>query len=244
MNTIRPTYLNQGDKIMLVAPSRFALPAVIQDAASAVLAAGFTPITPPGLDERDHQFGGSSEYPGGSDAHRAELLNSAFRDPSIRAVFALRGGYGSGRLLPLLDSTAYISDPKWIIGFSDITTLHAWSTNLGIASLHAPVATTLNSTRSSDVDALWSTLRGDISHTPDVISHIKAYGMACVMEKSLCDEDSAGRVGQTNPLGINKGLCSHATNCCTLQPCQVAHVPTKSKPASDQQGNIAGLPDA
>lgn len=168
MISIRPTYLNPGDKIMLVAPSWFASPTVIQDAASAVIAAGFTPVTPPGLDERDHQFGGSSEYPGGSDSQRAELLNSAFRDPSIRAVFALRGGYGSGRLLPLLDTTAYISDPKWIIGFSDITTLHAWSTNLGIASLHAPVANFLNSTLSSDVDALWSSLRGDFSITPDV----------------------------------------------------------------------------
>lgn len=168
MISIRPTYLNPGDKIMLVAPSWFASPTVIQDATSAVITAGFTPVTPPGLDERDHQFGGSSEYPGGSDSQRAELLNSAFRDPSIRAVFALRGGYGSGRLLPLLDSTAYISDPKWIIGFSDITTLHAWSTNLGIASLHAPVANFLNSTLSSDVDALWSSLRGDFSITPDV----------------------------------------------------------------------------
>lgn len=146
---------------MLVAPARFASQDVIQDAASAVVAGGFTPEIPPGLDERDHQFGGS-------DSHRAALLNTAFRDPSIRAVFALRGGYGSGRLLPLLDSTAYLADPTWIVGFSDITALHAWSTNLGIASLHAPVASTLPSTLRSDVDALWSSLRGDFGITPEV----------------------------------------------------------------------------
>jgi muramoyltetrapeptide carboxypeptidase len=161
MNTSRPTYLQSGDKIMLVAPARFASQDVIKDAASAVIAGGFTPVIPIGLDERDHQFGGS-------DFHRAALLNTAFRDPSIRAVFALRGGYGSGRLLPLLDSTAYLADPTWIVGFSDITSLHAWSTNLGIASFHAPVASTLPSTLRSDVDALWSSLRGDFGITPDV----------------------------------------------------------------------------
>ena len=146
---------------MLVAPARFASQDVIQDAASAVFAGGFTPVIPSGLDDRAHQFGGS-------DSHRATLLNTAFRDPSIRAVFALRGGYGSGRLLPLLDSTAYLADPTWIVGFSDITALHAWSTNLGIASLHAPVASTLPSTLRSDVDALWSSLRGDFGITPEV----------------------------------------------------------------------------
>lgn len=146
---------------MLVAPARFASKDVIQEAASAVIAGGFTPVTPAGLDKREHQFGGA-------DSHRAALLNTAFRDPSIRAVFALRGGYGSGRLLPLLDSTAYLADPTWIIGFSDITSLHAWSTNLGIASLHAPVASTLPSTLRSDVDALWSSLRGDFGVNPEV----------------------------------------------------------------------------
>jgi len=146
---------------MLVAPARFASPATIQDAASAVLAAGFTPVIPPDLDSRDHQFAGS-------DSHRAYHLNSAFQDQSIRAVFALRGGYGSGRLLPLLDSSAYIADPTWIIGFSDITALHSWSTNLGISSLHAPVASTLSSTFPADVEAIWSTLRGEFDFNPNV----------------------------------------------------------------------------
>jgi len=161
MSSIRPKYLKSGDKIMLVAPARFASPATIQDAASAVLAAGFTPVIPPDLDSRDHQFAGS-------DSHRAYHLNSAFRDQSIRAVFALRGGYGSGRLLPILDSSAYIADPTWIIGFSDITALHSWSTNLGISSLHAPVASTLSSTIPADVEAIWSTLRGEFDFNPNV----------------------------------------------------------------------------
>lgn len=161
MSSIRPKYLKPGDKIMLVAPARFASPDTIKDAASAVLAAGFTPVIPPELDSRYHQFAGS-------DSHRAHHLNSAFLDQSIRAVFALRGGYGSGRLLPLLDSSAYIADPTWIIGFSDITALHSWSTNLGISSLHAPVASTLSSTSPSDVEEIWSNLRGECDYNPNM----------------------------------------------------------------------------
>lgn len=161
MSSIRPKYLKPGDKIMLVAPARFATKKAIQEAVSSVSEAGFTPVIPSDLDVKDHQFAGS-------DPHRAGHLNSAFRDQSIRAVFALRGGYGSGRLLPLLDYSAYLADPTWIVGFSDITALHSWSTNLGIASLHAPVASTLNSTFPSDVDALWSALRGGLPLNPKV----------------------------------------------------------------------------
>ena len=161
MSSITPKFLKPGDKIMLVAPARFASPVTIQDATSAVLAAGFTPVIPPGLASRDHQFAGS-------DSHRADHLNSAFSDPTIRAVFALRGGYGCGRLLPFLNSSAYKTDPTWIIGFSDITVLHSWSTNLGITSLHAPVASTLSSTLTADVEALWSALRGEFAFIPKV----------------------------------------------------------------------------
>lgn len=137
---------------MLVAPARFASQKAIQDAANSVVDAGFTPVIPSNLDAKYNQFAGL-------DLHRAGHLNSAFRDPSIRAVLALRGGYGSGRLLPLLDSKAYLSDPTWIVGFSDITVLHSWSTNLGVTSLHAPVAGTFNSTLPADVNAMWSALR-------------------------------------------------------------------------------------
>jgi len=175
---IRPRYLKKGDKIMLAAPARFASAALIQEAASAVRAAGFTPVIPSGLEARDHQFSGDSDFeggstmPSGSDAHRAEIVNSAFRDKEVRAVWALRGGYGCGRILPLLDSEAYLSDPTWIIGFSDVTALLSWSINLGIAALHAPVASTYASTNEIHAEALWKTLRGEF----DVVPNVKIVG--------------------------------------------------------------------
>ncbi|MBM71841.1 MAG: LD-carboxypeptidase [Crocinitomicaceae bacterium] len=153
-NRVSPKPLKKGDKIALVAPARFASKKLINEASELIEKAGFTPIVFDGLDSRSNQFGGDDE-------HRASLLNQAFCDTSIRAALALRGGYGSSRLLSLLDVEAYLKDPTWIVGFSDITALHAWSNNLGIASLHAPVASTMKSTNEEDVQWIWDTLSGN-----------------------------------------------------------------------------------
>ena len=153
-NRVVPKPLKSGDKIALVAPARFASDKLINETSGLISEAGFEPVVLEGLNERENQFGGDDE-------HRASILNKAFRDSSIRAVLALRGGYGSARLLPLLDNEAYKNDPTWIVGFSDITALHAWSNNLGVASLHSPVASTMKSTHGEDVDWVWDTLRGN-----------------------------------------------------------------------------------
>ena len=60
---------------------------------------------------------------GGTDLQRAEDLNSAIRDTGVQAIFALRGGYGSPRILPLIDYGALRRSPKIFVGFSDITAL-------------------------------------------------------------------------------------------------------------------------
>jgi muramoyltetrapeptide carboxypeptidase len=150
---MQPRPLLPGDRIALVAPARFTTETAALAAADAVRSAGFEPVVSPGLMARDGQFGGT-------DAHRAEELNAAFRDPSIRAVWAMRGGYGCARLLPLLDGAALRADPTWIIGFSDVTALHAWAGRQGVAALHAAVAGTLK--RTADPELLWSALRNPL----------------------------------------------------------------------------------
>ena len=157
---VTPRPLVHGDNIALVAPARFASDELIDEASALIKAAGFTPVVHEGLSARSGQFGGD-------DVHRAQVLNSAFRDSEVRAVLALRGGYGSARLLTLLDEEAYLEDPTWIVGFSDITALHAWSNNLGIASLHAPVASTIKATHGEDVKWMWETLRGNLPRVFD-----------------------------------------------------------------------------
>ena len=80
-----------------------------------------------------------SGYLAGRDADRRADLDAALRDPGIRAILTTRGGYGTQRIVDDLDWTLLKTDPKLLVGFSDITALHlaAWR-DAGIASLYGP----------------------------------------------------------------------------------------------------------
>jgi muramoyltetrapeptide carboxypeptidase len=81
-------------------------------------------------------------YLAGTDADRAADLNAMYADPEVRAVFALRGGWGSARILPLLDWAMIRRSPKLLIGYSDVTALHlAFAARAGYATIHGGNAT-------------------------------------------------------------------------------------------------------
>ncbi len=77
----------------------------------------------------------------GDDERRARELAAAMRDPNVRAIFCARGGYGATRILAQLPWQELVLHPKWIVGFSDVTALHACWSAAGVASLHAPNVT-------------------------------------------------------------------------------------------------------
>ena len=76
---------------------------------------------------------------GGTDAERLSDLQQMIDDPSIKAIFPIRGGYGVSRLLDSLDFTGFVSSPKWVVGFSDITALLCELDSIGYASIHGPM---------------------------------------------------------------------------------------------------------
>lgn len=148
-----PKPLQPGDGVLLAAPARFVTAEQVSTAHACIRAAGFEPIAYDGILDRAGQFGGTDE-------HRAAYLNAGLRDYRVRAIWAMRGGYGCGRILPLLDAAAFQADPAWIVGFSDITALHGWAQGLGVASLHAPVANTFGQASSTVQSAFWQALQG------------------------------------------------------------------------------------
>ena len=80
-------------------------------------------------------------YLAGSDAARASDFNAFARNPQIRGIIALRGGYGTMRILDIVDYEAVANDPKVIIGFSDVTALlNAVAARTGVTTFHGPVA--------------------------------------------------------------------------------------------------------
>ncbi len=89
------------------------------------------------------------DYLAGDDDCRLADLHAAFADQDVAAILCLRGGYGSGRLLDRIDLALIRANPKPLIGFSDITALHALMSNAGLASFHGPMLTS-NLIKASD----------------------------------------------------------------------------------------------
>jgi muramoyltetrapeptide carboxypeptidase len=113
----RPRRLRKGDTVMVVAPASVSYePLELEYAGDILRALGLEPRFGEHVRER---FG----YLAGEDAKRAADINRAFTDRAVDAVFALRGGWGSGRLLPHLDYAAIARAPKLLLGYSDITAL-------------------------------------------------------------------------------------------------------------------------
>jgi muramoyltetrapeptide carboxypeptidase len=87
----------------------------------------------------------SGNYFSGTDQERLEDFQQMLDDDTVHAVLCGRGGYGVGRIIEQIDFRKFKKNPKWIIGFSDITVLHSHIyTNYGISTLHAPMAAAFN----------------------------------------------------------------------------------------------------
>lgn len=100
-------------------------------------------------------------YLAGPDALRLADLHAALADDEVAALHCLRGGYGAMRLLDRIDSALLERKPKLLIGYSDITALHALWARHGLPSLHAPMPASdlIKPGREEDADALWHVLR-------------------------------------------------------------------------------------
>jgi muramoyltetrapeptide carboxypeptidase len=127
-----PPHLSPGDRIRFVSPS--------STPDRDLVARGAEVLTGWGLQVEigEHAFD-SFGYLAGTDENRLADLNDAFRDPGVRAVFATRGGKGAYRISDGLDFAAVRRDPKPLIGFSDITSLHLplWK-ECGLVGVHGP----------------------------------------------------------------------------------------------------------
>ncbi|MBC7848216.1 MAG: LD-carboxypeptidase [Chitinophagaceae bacterium] len=128
---IIPPYLEKGDKIAITSPAGYITREAIQPAILQLESWGLKVIVGSSIGRRDFSFGGT-------DAERLNDLQQLIDEPSIKAILCARGGYGSIRLVDKLNWSRFELSPKWIIGFSDVTVLHAHvARNLGIASIHS-----------------------------------------------------------------------------------------------------------
>lgn len=134
---IKPRKLEPGNRVGIVAPASPFDRAAFDDGIAEIKALGFEPVFGQGVFARAGHLAGSA-------ADRAAALQAAWRDPTIHAVMAARGGYGSAHLLPLLDErTAAVSRIPFI-GSSDLTALLTFLTiRCGMTAFHGPMVVTL-----------------------------------------------------------------------------------------------------
>lgn len=131
---IRPPALAPGDTVAFVAPAGPANPELVAKAKERFEALGFKVQVPPTLTTR------KDRYLAGSDADRAAELNAAIKDPAVKAVVAIKGGYGLTRILDRIDYPAIRANPKLLVGFSDLTALHlAVAKECRLVTVHAPM---------------------------------------------------------------------------------------------------------
>lgn len=161
-NLILPPPLKKGDTIGLVAPAG---PVLKEDA----FVAGVKLLSEMGFQIKfDKDIAKRNNgYLSASDEQRASEFHDLWRDPEVNGILAVRGGYGSLRMLPYLDMNLIRQFPKIFVGFSDISVLlTAILKNTGLVTFHGPMLTTLDKIDKFSIEAFINTLSGK---QPDTI---------------------------------------------------------------------------
>ncbi len=166
MPAITPPYLKQGDTIGIVCPSGY-MPFEKAKKFIEVLQQWDFKV------QVGKTLGHQHNYFSGTDEERLQDLQIMLDDENIKAIYCGRGGYGLSRIIDKINFENFIQHPKWIIGYSDITLLHAHIySNYNIAGLHAPMAAAFNEIDESKkyIDSIYNSLIGK-QQTYETASH-------------------------------------------------------------------------
>lgn len=126
----QPKFLQKGDTVGIVSTARKITKEELQPALKLLQSWGLNYVLGNTIGAEDHQFAGTDET-------RAKDFQKMLDDPTVKAIWCARGGYGTVRIIDALDFTYFRKNPKWIVGYSDITVLHSHLHKLGVESLHA-----------------------------------------------------------------------------------------------------------
>ena len=137
LNCAKPDYLKAGDKVALISPSYFTPMENVEKTADVLRSWGLEPVIGPNVGKVvDGRYAGTV-------AERVSDIRWALRDPDIKAIICNRGGYGTIQLIDELTLDELKASPKWLVGFSDISTLHGLLTRAGVMSIHGTMSSFL-----------------------------------------------------------------------------------------------------
>ena len=151
--TLDPAFLKPGDLISIVAPAK-AIEAHLVDAAQAFFEQrGFRVQT-------GKHCRGSYHYFSGTDAERTADFQEAIDNPEVKAIVCARGGYGCIRIVDRLNWAGMLRDPKWILGFSDVTVFHQRMQRFGLPSIHATMPLNFGENTTPALDSMLQAIQG------------------------------------------------------------------------------------
>lgn len=149
-----PPSLQKGDTIAIVATARKNIDDNLQPAIDLLHSWGLEVAIGKSIGLDDNQLAGT-------DAQRAEDFQQQLDNPNIKAIWCVRGGYGTVRMIDLLDFTKFKQNPKWIIGFSDVTVIHSYVNQLKIATIHGAMPVTVGKASVESVETLRQAIFGE-----------------------------------------------------------------------------------
>jgi muramoyltetrapeptide carboxypeptidase len=151
---LQPPYLKKGDKVAITCPAK-KLPGPMTDAIALLQSWGLEVVLGETVNASYHQFAGDDEL-------RTNDLQRFIDDNTIKAIFAARGGYGTIRIIDKVDFSNLAEHPKWIIGFSDITVLHAHLlNNYHLQSIHGQMPVNIPDASATSLQTLRKALFGE-----------------------------------------------------------------------------------
>ena len=151
----KPQALKTGDKVSIISTARKISLEEVQPAINLLTDWGLEVVLGENLFAEDHQFAGTK-------AQRLADVQQALNNDEIKAIFCARGGYGTVQLIDEIDFSYFTKQPKWIVGYSDVTVLHNHiNQNFGIATLHATMPINFSTNTPQALQSLKDALFGD-----------------------------------------------------------------------------------
>lgn len=155
---IRPENLVPGDTIALIAPAKAIEPVLVDQAVALLEKAGFVVLVGQHTKGQHHYFSGT-------DDERAADVQWAIDHPEVKAIVCARGGYGAVRLLDRVHWANFLREPKWLLGFSDITNFHLHALQLDIESVHCTMPLNFADNSPEALSSMFAVLKtGTVQH--------------------------------------------------------------------------------
>ncbi len=164
---IRPNYLQKGDAVAIVSTARKVSKKELIPALAILKNWKLNVVIGTSIEAEEHQFAGNDNL-------RASDFQEMLDNPKIKAIWCARGGYGTIRMIDLLDFSNFKNNPKWIIGYSDVTVLHSHLHQLGFETLHAQMPVSIETKTAACVQSLKNSLFGNNTNItiPSEVSNV------------------------------------------------------------------------